>query len=253
MTLPCLALISPNVQELAVMKRAFVWFWKNGIVSTFMTGFFVLLPFVVTLAIMGWVGSVLVDWLGPNSLIGQGLAMVGVQFVPGERSKAVATITGWALVLLAIWFIGLLVKSATRQTLVESFNGLIDRIPVFNSVYRTVSQVVGMLKKDETSDLKAMSVVYCCFGATDGAGFVALLSSPQVYAFAGVPCHAVYIPTSPLPMSGGIVFVPVDKVQPVEMTVDDLMQIYFSLGMMSPKVIPQKYQPPLSIPQPASN
>ncbi|MCE9556191.1 MAG: DUF502 domain-containing protein [Planctomycetes bacterium] len=224
------------------MKRAAVWFWKNGIVSTFMTGFFVLLPFVVTLAIMGWVGSVLVDWLGTQSLVGRGLAAVGVNLLPGEKSKAVATLLGWALVLLVIWMIGLMVKSATRQTLVDSFNSLVDRIPVFNSIYRTVSQVVGMLKKDDKSDLKAMSVVYCQFGAVEGAGFLALLASPQVYTFGGAPCHVVYIPTSPLPMSGGIVFVPVAKVQQLEMTVDDLMQVYFSLGMMSPRVIPEQYR-----------
>jgi len=224
------------------MKRAAVWIWKNGIVSTFMTGFFVLLPFVVTLAIMGWVGSVLVEWLGPNSLIGRGLAGVGVNFVPGDNSKVVATVIGWGLVLSVIWLIGLVVKSAARETVVESFNSLIDRIPVFNSIYRTVSQVVGMLKKDDSNDLKAMSVVYCQFGAIEGAGFVALLASPKVYNFGGSQCHAVYIPTSPLPMSGGIVFVPVTKVLPLEMTVDDLMQIYFSLGMMSPRVIPEKYQ-----------
>ena len=224
------------------MKRAVVWIWKNGIVSTFMTGFFVLLPFVVTLAIMGWVGSVLVEWLGPTSLIGRGLEWLGVNFVPTENSKAVATVIGWALVLLVIWLIGLVVKGATRRKLADSFNRAIDRIPVFNSVYRTVSQVVGMLKKDDKSDLKAMSVIYCTFGVTEGAGFLGLLASPQTYTFGGQTCHVVYIPTSPLPMSGCIVFVPVDKVQKLEMTVDDLMQIYFSLGMMATHAIPEKYQ-----------
>lgn len=224
------------------MKRAVVWFWKNGIVSTFMTGVFVLLPFFLTLAIMGWVGSVLVAWLGPESLVGRGLSWTGVRIIRGEKSEAVATVVGWALVLLIIWLIGLLVKAAARESLVNFFNRLIDRIPVFNSIYRTVAQVIGMLKKDDQSDLKAMTVVYCTFGQVEGAGFLALLASPNTYTFVGRACHAVYIPTTPLPMSGGLVFVPVEKVQRLEMTVDDLMQIYFSLGMMSPKVIPQKYQ-----------
>jgi uncharacterized membrane protein len=223
------------------MKRAVVWIWKNGIVSTFMTGVFVLLPFAITVAIMGWVGSVLVSWLGPESLVGRGLSWAGVRVIPGENSEAVATVVGWVMVLVMIWLIGLFVKSVARESLVNSFNRLIDRIPVFNSVYRTASQVIGMLKKDDQSDLKAMAVVYCTFGQIEGAGFLALLASPHTYTFVGRACHAVYIPTTPLPMSGGLVFVPVEKVQRLEMTVDDLMQIYFSLGMMSPKVIPQKY------------
>ena len=43
-------------------------------------------------------------------------------------------------------------------------------------------------------------------------------------------------------MSGGIVFVPVAKVLEVDMQVDDLMQIYFSLGVMASKVVPDAYQ-----------
>ena len=56
--------------------------------------------------------------------------------------------------------------------------------------------------------------------------------------------QVVYLPTSPVPMSGGIIFAPVESVHKVDMKVDDLMQIYFSIGVMSPKVIPQKYVAP---------
>ena len=38
-------------------------------------------------------------------------------------------------------------------------------------------------------------------------------------------------------MSGGIVFVPTDAVHSVEMTVDDLMKIYFSAGVLASQVI----------------
>ena len=52
------------------MKRITSWIWRQGIVSTFMTGFFVLLPIMITLAIMGWAASWVVQLLGPNSLFG---------------------------------------------------------------------------------------------------------------------------------------------------------------------------------------
>ena len=59
----------------------------------------------------------------------------------------------------------------------------------------------------------------------------------------GSECLACYIPTSPVPMSDGIVFVQVAKVMNVDTSVEDLMQIYFSLGVMAPKVVPEQYQP----------
>ena len=78
--------------------------------------------------------------------------------------------------------------------------------------------------------------------AQGGGGFLALLTSSDTFLFSERNCHAVYIPTSPVPMSGGIVFVPVEKVNVVEMSVDELMQIYFSLGVMASKVVPEKYR-----------
>ena len=110
-----------------------------------------------------------------------------------------------------------------------------------SSIYGPVAKVVGMLKRDEEADMRAMSVVYCEFGMQHGGGFLALLSSEKIYRFAGRDSHIVYIPTSPIPMSGGIVFVPVEAVKPVDMEVEHLMQIYLSLGVMSEAVVPEQY------------
>ncbi|MFT5323853.1 MAG: putative membrane protein [Planctomycetaceae bacterium] len=41
-------------------------------------------------------------------------------------------------------------------------------------------------------------------------------------------------------MSGGIVFVPTDAVQEVEMEFDDLLQIYLSLDVVAGSVVPNE-------------
>ena len=224
------------------MRRAALWLWRHGIVSTFMTGLFVVLPIVVTIGIMGWAGSIVVAWLGPGSLFGRGLQLVGLELLSKETSEWLGTLIGWVVVVAGIWLIGVMVKSATRQQLEQSFHSLIERIPIVNAIYKPVSQVVGMLKKDDNNEMGGMTVVYCAFGEAHGGGFLALLTSKDAFNFAGQECYAVYIPTSPIPMSGGIVFVPVPKVTMLEMSVDELMQIYFSLGVMAPKVVPSQYQ-----------
>ena len=80
------------------------------------------------------------------------------------------------------------------------------------------------------------------FGLSEGGGFLAMQASPETYCFAEQNCYAIYIPTSPVPMSGGIVFVPTASVHAVEMTVDDLMKIYFSAGVLSSQVIGDAYR-----------
>ena len=220
------------------MNRMISWLWKRGFLANFMTGLFVLLPVIVTLAIMGWVGGLLVRWFGPGSQIGKTIVSWGGHFAANDW---VAMVVGWVLVLVAIWLVGLLVKTAARQRLEQAFHNVISRIPVIGTIYKPVSQVVDMLKQDEQSDMQSMAVVYCAFGEQQGGGFLGLLASPKRFRFGAQICHTVYIPTSPVPMSGGIVFVPTDAVKVVEMKVEDLMQIYFSLGVMATKVVPEKY------------
>ncbi len=220
------------------MRRVLVWLWNRGIVSTFLTGFFVVLPIAITLGIMGWVGALLVDWLGPQSYVGQAFSAVGLQYFANEY---LVTAVGWAIVLAAIWLLGLLVKTSGKSQLDRAFHAAVERIPVMNIFYRPVVQLVDMFKKEGREDMQGMGVVFCRFGAEHGAGILGLLASRDVYRFNGQDCHIVYVPTSPIPMSGGIVFVPTGSVQKVDMAVDDLMQIYFSIGVMAPKAVPQRY------------
>lgn len=220
------------------MKRASTFLWRRGIVATFLTGFFVILPIVITVAIMGWVGGMISDAMGPDSTIGRLLRLVGLAFV---TNKLVASIIGWVLVLIAIWILGLFIQAFAKHKVRQMVDAAMLRLPLVSSIYKPVAQVVDMLKRDEKNDMKGMSVVFCHFGGQSGGGFLGLQPTEGVYRFGEQDCCVVYIPTSPVPMSGGIVFVPTEAVRKIDMSVDDLMQIYFSLGVLLPSVIPPKY------------
>ena len=221
-----------------MFKRALQRFWKTGMLSTFLTGLFAVLPIVITIGIMAWVGSVLKGWLGPDSLVGNSLVQTGLQFV---TDPTVAAILGWVAVLIAIWLLGALLKSVGKKRIEKMFNTAVERIPLVNILYRPVAQVVELLQRKPTDTMQGMSVVHCAFGGKGGGGFLGLLVSDQVYRFNGQVSQIVYVPTSPVPMSGVVVFATVDSVQRVEMPVDDLLKICLSIGVMSSQVIPKQY------------
>jgi uncharacterized membrane protein len=206
--------------------------------STFLAGLFGLLPIVITIAVMAWVGGLLKEWLGAESYVGEGLRQLGLRFVTDPTA---ATVLGWLGVLLVIWLVGALLKSAGKKRIEKAFSGVVERIPLVNILYRPVAQVVDLLQREPTDAIQGMSVVYCALGGEKGAGFLGLLVSDRVYRFNGQACQVVYVPTSPLPLSGALVFAAADSVQRVDMQVDDVMKIYLSIGVMSSKVIPDEY------------
>jgi uncharacterized membrane protein len=217
-----------------------VW---NGLVATFLSGLFAILPLVITVAIISWVAEKVYGLIEPGTKIGDGLRSVGMwfQFVTNETA---ATVVGCLFVVIGIWAFGLLVKTKAKATFENVMNAIVNRIPFVKGVYGTAQQVIGMLDKSDEDEFSSMSAVFCDFGENQGAGFLALLASNQMFRFNGRNYRVVYIPTSPLPMSGGIIFVPVESVKRVEMSPDQLMQIYLSLGVLSPQVVPQPYHAP---------
>jgi uncharacterized membrane protein len=48
-------------------------------------------------------------------------------------------------------------------------------------------------------------------------------------------CYAVIVPTAPVPIGGGLLYVPIDWVSPAEIGMEELTSIYVSMGVTSPQ------------------
>jgi uncharacterized membrane protein len=189
--------------------------------------------------IMGWVGAQLVHLVGPQTFIGGVLRSVGLQLV---TDPIIATVVGWTLVLLTIWTLGLFIQSTARHQFDAMFHTVMHRIPLIGTIYKPVAHMIGLLSREGQEDLQGMSVVFCAMGESSGAGFLGLLASSEPFRIREQNCLLVYIPTAPVPMTGGLVFVPAPAVTKVAMSVDDLMKLYFSLGTLSSQVMPDQYR-----------
>ena len=162
--------------------------------------------------------------------------MLPVPSLIGPGHQILGFWLGLAIALVGIWALGVLVKAQAKRKLDTWIDALFSRVPLVRSIYKPVSQVVRMLNSDDKDEFKSMSVVMCRFGGDEGAEVLALLTSREVYVVDGKRRQLVYLPTSPVPMSGGLVFVAEEAVKPVPgMDADDLMKIYFSLGALMPE------------------
>ncbi|MCK6472392.1 MAG: DUF502 domain-containing protein [Planctomycetes bacterium] len=230
------------------MRRAFRWIWKRGLLANFLAGLFVLLPVMITVGILAWAGEKTKWLLGRESAVGKFLQDVFGHIVD---SDTLALAIGYAAILAAIWMIGVLFKSLAKQGLDDAFHGLVGRIPIVSTIYKPIAQVVNLLKGDGSKDLSGLPVVFCSFGGAPQAGlapgiqFLGLLASPETYQLEGAACQLVYVPTAPVPMSGGLLFVPKERIRFVpEMSVDDLMKVYLSLGVLTPQVMAARFKVP---------
>ena len=215
--------------------------WQAGVAGTFLTGVFFLLPVALTFAIIGWVITKVQAVLGPGTWLGQVISFGGSAIV-GPHHELVAFWIGVLLAFGGIWLLGFVVQTRARRTLDHALSGLLSRVPLIRTIYNPIEQVVELLRGHGPDDIKGMEVVLCRFGAAGAASVLALLTSRTVYSLESGPAHLVYLPTSPLPMSGGLTFVPVDAVTQVEdLDVDGLLRIYLSLGTLARQTMPPHF------------
>lgn len=71
---------------------------------------------------------------------------------------------------------------------------------------------------------------------------LALLVSPERYRINGNDYLIVIVPTAPVPVGGGMLFVPAEIVEPADLSVEGLMSIYVSMGVTASQFLPRPAQ-----------
>lgn len=202
----------------------------------FLAGVFTLLPLVMTAAVAIWLTGFISQYLGPGTALGGLVKSFGLKV---SSQKTVAYIIGWAAVLSVIFLFGLIVEMGARKYIQHTVERIMRQIPIIGRVYSTATQLVDIIGKKGEDGLKGMRVVYCSFGGEKGAVFLALMPTSERFIINEIEHRVVLIPTAPVPVGGSLLLVPADSIQPANMSVEDFMSIYLSMGASSSQYIPK--------------
>lgn len=207
------------------------------LLKVFVTGLLAALPLAATLLIFVWGARLVVEYVGPQSIVGGGLLRIGLGIT---GSEVVAYSIGVLVVMIAIFLLGLLVQTRLHTLLEALTENIVQRIPVVRSVYDMVKKFVELFAQRDESQVKSMSPVWLHFGGVGGAAVLGLLSTPEPVRMGEVDYLAVLVPTAPVPVGGGLLYVPADWVVPADVGVDGLTSIYVSMGITSAQHIGAK-------------
>jgi len=209
--------------------------------NTFVTGLLAALPLAATLLVFLWAVRLLVDYLGPESLVGRMFKALGLGIA---GSEVASYLVGAGAMVAAIFLLGALVQTRLRRVLAAATDAVMMRIPVVRNVYEMANKFVGLLAQRDPQGMRSMSPVWLHFGGVGGAAVLGLLSTPEPVRLGELEYLAVLVPTAPVPVGGGLIYVPSDWVQPADVGIDGLTSIYVSMGITSKQHIGAAATPP---------
>ncbi|MDG1092045.1 MAG: DUF502 domain-containing protein [Paracoccaceae bacterium] len=228
--------MSDLVKPPTLLKR-----FISGFRNSFLTGVVVIAPVGLTV----WLVWTVIGWVD-----GFVLPFVPSQYQPEELLKAIlgedvrVNIRGLGVVFFLVFttFIGWIAKGLLGRTFIRSAENLVNRMPVVRSVYSGVKQIAEtVFAQADRSFEKACLIEYPRRGIW-AIGFISTAAKGEVSkrAGSGQKMQSTFVPTTPNPTSGFLLFFPAEDVIELDMSVEDAAKLVISAGLVYPEDLPVK-------------
>ena len=194
--------------------------------NNFLTGLAVVLPVAVTIwAVWSFIGFVDARVL---------------PFLPAKYNPLTyydLDVRGLGLIVFLVFttVIGSLTKGLFGRSLVRAAEAFVDRMPIVRSLYNGLKQIIEtVVSQSSNSFEKACLVEYprkgiwaVAFISTDSGGELLTKTGQEAMT-------SVFLPTTPNPTSGFLLFVPTQDVIELDMSVEEAAKLVISAGLVMP-------------------
>ena len=154
-----------------------------------------------------------------------------------ERVHEKVSVPAWigpALSVLLVLVLGYLAGGFLGRSLIASVDRTLTSLPIVKSVYPYTKQIVDFFLSDK--ELEFDTVVAAPYPSSGlwAIGFVTGNGLKTINEALGGKYLSVFIPTSPMPMTGYTVFFPAERLIPLSISVDEAIRVVVSAGVVVP-------------------
>lgn len=224
--------------------------------SSFLTGLVVIVPVGFTIwlfwTFIGWVDSFVLpfvpDFYQPDNLLRYLIGEETYNRVIGEDVTINIRGVGVVIFLLFTVFVGWIAKGLIGRSLIKYAEGIVNRMPIVRSIYSGVKQIAEtVFAQSERSFEEACLIEYPRKGIW-AIGFISTNAKGEINQRGGEEDHllSIFIPTTPNPTSGFLLFFPEKDVIKLDMSVEDAAKLVISAGLVYPNGEDPTSPPPKS-------
>lgn len=210
--------------------------------ADFLTGLVVLLPIFLTIYLV-WFVVGLVD----NRVI----PLIPRQYNP--ENVFGRNIFGLGLVIFVIVAtgVGALTKGYIGAQIIAAGERLVGRMPIIRTVYNALKQMAETMLGQSSASFKRACLIEFPRKGIWAVAFVATDTRGEIPARAGEPeMVSVFLPKSPNPTNGFLLFVPKRDIVLLDMTVEEAAKLVISAGLVAPPAAPGPASSPAQTPAP---
>ena len=143
---------------------------------------------------------------------------------------------GAVTLTVMIILIGMLARLYAGRKMFALWEKAINHVPLINRIYLAVRQLSDSFATGGGIIFQRPVIIEYPREGLYSIGFVTRDCEAPFCNIVGRDVSSVFIPTTPNPTSGILVFVPREHMKPLDMTVEDAMKLIISAGKVTPDI-----------------
>ncbi|WP_420724010.1 MULTISPECIES: DUF502 domain-containing protein [unclassified Hwanghaeella] len=213
---------SEQTSKLGIFARLRAYFFAGVLVTA---------PIAITIALAVWIIGYIDDQIvplipqryNPDTYFQQYL---GVDFgLPG---------LGVLVLILAITLIGAFTAGLVGRWIVRFGEKLLDRMPIIRSLYKLTKQIFQTVLQNQSNAFRQAVLVEYPRPGLWAIAFVTAETQGELHELLQRDTVNVFLPTTPNPTSGFLLFVPKEDIKILNMPVEDAVKLVISAGIVHP-------------------
>ena len=141
---------------------------------------------------------------------------------------------GLVLMVLVLTLVGALTAGYVGKLFLRLSERLLNHMPVVRNIYGTAKQIVETVVNNKTSAFREVALVEYPRRDIWTIGFITGRSVDEIAETGGQPLINVFVPTTPNPTSGFLLFLPEKDVHRLSMPVEEAIKLVISGGIVTP-------------------
>jgi uncharacterized membrane protein len=205
---------------------------KKRLRNIFIAGLLVTIPIAFTYFILNFLFKKLDNALSPYFT--KFLMLLGTPVTEGFRLPGV----GVFMTVVIIFLVGLFTTNIFGKKLVQIGEKILARIPIVRSIYTGTKQVATTVLDADIETFNEVVLVEFPRKGLHALGFITCENRGEIQHKIAAEVVNVFVPTTPNPTSGFLVFASRDQIIPLSMTIEEGLKFAISGGIVAPPFSP---------------
>ncbi len=216
---------APNPKGGAHPHKSMVGRLSARLRNYLLTGILVTAPIAITFYIA---------WLGINFVDSRVIPLIPEKYNPETYLPFDILGLGLVIVIIALMLVGWLTASFVGRLFLRTGERVLARMPVIRSIYGALKQVFETVLSHRSTAFREVVLIEYPRRGIWALGFLTGMTEGEVQNLTTEDVLNVFLPTTPNPTSGFLLFLPKEDVLVLDMTVEEGIKMVMSGGIVTP-------------------